>query len=283
MTSICTSLWRVNTKRKSPNKCSKCYKTTHKNCQLQSGMRWWVFVNSNKDVKIDFKSAFKSVWVTKGLDGSEDYLVSDKIFGFVGESLTSFGTEMIAKPPPKTVKERINSMIPPKGIKRGKNIAGTELLDGEEIREWFIGGRRWWKWRCRWLLVALSGNIPIETTSHETVKESNSVIGKTVIMSLVGITDSEDIEKDARFLGELRKVFESFETSTQFTSASQKIETAYQNTRRVLKKRIKNKVCLGNHKCASMEKKVWKLFLRIQCFLYFNPPGFIPTSPIINF
>ena len=91
-------------------------------------------------------------------------------------------------------------------------------------------------------MAALGGNIPIEITSHETVKESNSVIGKTVIVSLVGITDSENNEKDARFLGELRKVFESFETSTQFTSARQKIETAYQNTSRVLKKRIKNKV-----------------------------------------
>ena len=174
-------------------------------------------------------------------------------------------------------------MIPPKGIKRGKNIAGTELLDGEEIREWFIGGRRWWKWRCRWLLVALSGNIPIETTSHETVKESNSVIGKTVIMSLVGITDSEDIEKDARFLGELIKVFESFETSTQFTSASQKIETAYQNTRRVLKKRIKNKVCLGNYKCASMGKKFGSCSSEYNVFYISTPPVLFQLLQLLIF
>ena len=48
------------------------------------------------------------------------------------------------------------------------------------------------------LLAALSGNIPIETTSEEPVKESNSVIGKNV--TLAGITDKEDIEKDVRFL-----------------------------------------------------------------------------------
>ena len=34
--------------------------------------------NSNKDVKIDVKSAFKSVWVKNALDGSEDYLVSTR-------------------------------------------------------------------------------------------------------------------------------------------------------------------------------------------------------------
>ena len=62
------------------------------------------------------------------------------------------------------------------------------------------------------VLAALSGNVPIETTFQERVKESNSVIGKTV--SLAGITNIEDIEKDARFLDELRKVFHSFEIST---------------------------------------------------------------------
>ena len=60
-----------------------------------------LLINSNKDVKIDVKSAFKSVWVANALEGSEDYLVSDKIFGLVGKSMTSFRTEMIAKPPPK--------------------------------------------------------------------------------------------------------------------------------------------------------------------------------------
>ena len=79
-----------------------------------------LLVNSNKNVKIDVKSAFKSVWVTNALGGSEHYLVSDKIFGLVAKSMTSFRTEMIAKPPPKIVKELINSMIPPKGKKRGK-------------------------------------------------------------------------------------------------------------------------------------------------------------------
>ena len=47
--------------------------------------------------------------------------------------MTGFRTEMIAKLPPKTVKELINSMIRPEGIKKGENIAGTELLDGEEM------------------------------------------------------------------------------------------------------------------------------------------------------
>ena len=77
--------------------------------------------------------------------------------------------------------------------------------------------------------------MSIKTTSQQSVKKSISVIGKTV--SLAGIFDNEDIEKDARFLDEQRKVFDSCEISTQLFSASQQIETAYQNTRRTLKKK----------------------------------------------
>ena len=55
-------------------------------------------------------------------------------------------------------------------------------------------------------------------------------------MSLSGITGNEDIE-DARFLDELREVFDSFET---FTSACEQIEMALQNSGRNLKERRKN-------------------------------------------
>ena len=153
--------------------------------------------------------------------------------------MTSFRTKMKAKPSPKTVKELINSMIPPKGKKRGKNITGAELLDEEEMgndaseeEDDAVDAEQ--------LLAALSGNTPIKTTSQELVKESNSVIGKTV--SLAGVADNEDIEKGDRFQDELRKRFDKFETSNQLTSAGQQIEMAYQNAKRTLKKRIKNEV-----------------------------------------
>ena len=78
-------------------------------------------------------------------------------------------------------------MIPPKGIKRVKDIARTELLDGEEMgNDAFEEEDDENDVDANQLLVALSGNIPIETTSQEPVKESNYVIGKTV--SLAGIS-----------------------------------------------------------------------------------------------
>ena len=153
--------------------------------------------------------------------------------------MTSFRTEMKAKPSPKTVKELINSMIPPKGIKREKNITGAELLDEEEMGN-DASEEEDDEVDAEQLLTASGGNIPIKTTSQELVKESNSVIGKTV--SLAGVADNEDIEKGDRFQDELRKGFDKFETSNQLTSAGQQIEMAYQNVKRTLKKRIKNEV-----------------------------------------
>ena len=94
-----------------------------------------LLVESEKAVELDANTAFKSVWVTNCRDGSEDYLVNDKIFALVGDNMRQLRNVMTAKPPPKTIKEVIRSLIPPKGIKRGKNTEGSELLDGDEIAE----------------------------------------------------------------------------------------------------------------------------------------------------
>ena len=64
-----------------------------------------LLVESEKAIALDTNATIKSVWVTYSLDGSEDYLVSNKLFGLFGDSMRQFREEMTAKPPPKTVKE----------------------------------------------------------------------------------------------------------------------------------------------------------------------------------
>lgn len=133
-----------------------------------------LLVNSNQEVKIDVKPAFKLVQVTNALDGSEDYLVSDKIFGLVGELMTIFQAEEIVKPPPKTMNELINSLIPPNRVKNGKNIVGTELLSEEEMGDEKYEEKEDEKKEevdTEQLLAALIGNIPVRTTSQESVKK----------------------------------------------------------------------------------------------------------------
>eukprot|EP00112_Aurelia_sp_Birch-Aquarium-sp1_P025292 Seg8334.1 transcript_id=Seg8334.1/GoldUCD/mRNA.D3Y31 product="hypothetical protein" protein_id=Seg8334.1/GoldUCD/D3Y31 len=79
-------------------------------------------------------------------------------------------------------------------------------------------------------------NIPIETWNEQPPRESNTVSGNAI--SLVGISEDEDINKDAQFLDEITKVFEKYKTSVKFSSSRNLLENSYQNARRSHKKRI---------------------------------------------
>ena len=186
-----------------------------------------LLVESEKAVELDANTAFKSVWVTNFLNGSEDYLANDKIFALVGDSMRQFRNEMTAKPPPKTIKEVICSLIPPKGIKRGKNTEGSELLDGDEIAE-----------EEEEELQALTGDISIEVVTEKETQECKAVTGNSV--SLVVISESDQINKDGKFFDAIKKAFDEHETSVQFIAARNQLENAYKSARTSLKKRIRN-------------------------------------------
>ena len=86
-------------------------------------------------LEINAKREFKSLFVTNALDGSEDYLVSDKLFTLIGDEMVDFRKELKSQNSVKTLKGVIRSLILPKTVKRKPNVEGSELLDceGEEI------------------------------------------------------------------------------------------------------------------------------------------------------
>ena len=181
-----------------------------------------LLVDSEKAITIDANAAFKSNWVTNSLDRTEDFFVSDKIFGLVGDSMREFRNKMTAKPPPKTLKGVIGALVPPKGIKRGKNTEGAELFDGEEIaEEGEEEAEEEEEIDADQLFEALTGEISIELVTEKDTQECNAVTGNSV--SLVGIAKSENINKDAEFLDEIKKVLDKYETSEQFIAARSQI------------------------------------------------------------
>ena len=204
---------------------------------LDRGEMMSLLVESEKAVELDANTAFKSVWVTNCPDGFEDYLVND-ILTLVGDSMRQFRNEMTAKPPPKTIKEVIRSLIPPKGTKRGKNTEGSELLDGDEITEEEEEAEEEEEIDTKQLLQALTGDISIELVTEKETQECNAVTGNSVF--LVGISESDQINKDGKFLDAIKKVFDKHETSVQFTAARNQLENAYKSARTSLKKRIRN-------------------------------------------
>ena len=88
------------------------------------------------------------------------------------------------------------------------------------------------------ILEALQGEIPIEVVAPEAPNEPNTITGYIVFLS--AISNDPEIEKDARFLDEMQKLLNSYQTSVPFTSSRNQMEVAYQSARRGLKKRIKN-------------------------------------------
>ena len=49
-----------------------------------------MLLESCNSLEIDVTSRFKARWVTNALDGSKDYLVSERVFALVGESFKHF-------------------------------------------------------------------------------------------------------------------------------------------------------------------------------------------------
>ena len=94
-----------------------------------------ILLQAWKTLEFDTKREFKSIFVTNALDGSEDYLVSNKLFALTGDEMIDFWKELMSQNFVKTLIEVIRNLLPPKGIRRNANVEGSELLDceGKEI------------------------------------------------------------------------------------------------------------------------------------------------------
>lgn len=119
------------------NLCSSSLKRSDQNPFSFRNEMMSMLLEAWETLQIDTKKEFKSLFVTNLLDGSEDYLVSVKLFSLVGEEIVAFRKELMSSNSSKTLKEVIRKLIPPKGVKRKYNVEGSELMDceGEEISE----------------------------------------------------------------------------------------------------------------------------------------------------
>ena len=89
--------------------------------------------DSWNEIDICATKALKHNFLLNKLDGSEDYLVTDKLMSLVGDEVKAFRQTLLQTPPPKTLEELLKSFTPPKGVTFRDE--GKELLDceGDEI------------------------------------------------------------------------------------------------------------------------------------------------------
>ena len=97
---------------------------------------------SHVNLEKNYAKEFKSLWVTNALDGSEDYLVSERVYKLVGIRMIDFRNQLMKTASPKNLKQLFKMITLPKGVK-WKDTEGSaapvdevdELFDceGEEI------------------------------------------------------------------------------------------------------------------------------------------------------
>ena len=70
------------------------------------------------NVSVDKTKAFKELFFTNNLDGSEDFMVGDKLFRLIGLKVQEFRKKLMSEEPPKNLEELMRTITPPKGVKR---------------------------------------------------------------------------------------------------------------------------------------------------------------------
>ena len=65
-------------------------------------------------LNVDHTRAFKTLSVTNSLGGSEDYLVSDRLFKLIGDSMVFFRKKLIESEIPASLPAVVKKLIPPK-------------------------------------------------------------------------------------------------------------------------------------------------------------------------
>ena len=156
--------------------------------------------------------------MTDALDGSEDYLVLDKLFVLVGGEMVDFQKELMSQSSAKTLKEVIRNLIPPKGVKRKVNVEGSELIgcEGEEI------SLEEFQQECDKVevtendLAADNSEVVDATTVQSNNDKSNSTSVPKHHVSFSNLTYDPDIKRDAEFLDKMEQIMTNSNTSKLF-------------------------------------------------------------------
>ena len=74
------------------------------------------------------------MWVTNALDGSEDYLVSERVYKLVRTRMIDFRNQLMKTVSPKNLNQLLKMITPPKGVKR-KDAEGSAapVDEGDEL------------------------------------------------------------------------------------------------------------------------------------------------------
>ena len=170
-------------------------------------------------LNVDHTRAFKTLSVTNSLDGSEDYLVSDRLFKLIGDSMVFFRKKLIESEIPASLPAVVKKLIPPKGIKH-KNQKGYELLDfvcPDDAQEddyqnlldnLFKSQINFEEESDGESSDGSSDEVPQDERTAAQPDESEIAASSSRVVPLSNLCDDPDVNKNSLFLDSMAKVFE---------------------------------------------------------------------------
>ena len=197
-------------------------------------------------ITTDLSQVLKKLFVNNKLDGSEDYLVSDKLFSIIGREMKDFRDTLIKSDVPNNLQGVVKQLIPPKGIKRNFE-EGSEFLeymdnlDNDEDQSNGSDKSDEEIYKSDDDESEFANEEMNECANEEIAQGSKNIPRSTKIKSLVDISSDPLINKDARFLEQIQSLLLENDTSDVFKSNIKKMLAAHFDARKSVKKRISDK------------------------------------------
>ena len=187
-------------------------------------------------VEIDVVTHFKSLWVTNALDGSEDYLVSERIMMLVGEKLKVFRKQLNKAESPKNLKDLLKLITPPKVVKRKSKKTAVPVDEGEELFD--CDGE---ELNHEPLPESddsdqddeENGDPDNEGEQSQTENQQTTTAAPVLLASIV--KDNPELKKDAIFLDNLGILLSTSDTSDKFIPFMNHFKRDYIAARRAIK------------------------------------------------
>ena len=193
-----------------------------------------------KETDVDFTAAF----VTNAFDGSEDFLMSNKLFPLIGDEMLEYRRELLNSEVPANLQVVIKKLIPPKDFRRA-NFEGRELLDYMEGEAIFDDLEATQQSDNKDLFSSDEENdqenVALEQDNEVSTTNTPAPPKPCVISSFQNICSDPAMSRGAKFSDDLQKVFEDNDTSLMFKPHLNKMKSAFYEARRSVKKRILTK------------------------------------------
>ena len=197
---------------------------------------------SNVSLEKDYAKEFKSLWVTNVSDGSENYLVSERVYKLVGTRMNDFRNQLMKTASPKNLKQLLKIITPPKGgMRKDAEGSAAEIFDceGEEIQTATFEEDRSAPDEEDETPQATSqaaANDENATTEDSSPSKSAQSIPK---LALLCPEDKKELLSDANFIDKMGQLLLTSTTSTRISPSIRGIQRHYIQARRKMKEQIR--------------------------------------------